>query len=80
MAERIRWKQHFGVTVPVIPAENNIIFKAILRRGKEEGKHDIEVILRERTQMLLTEMAILKETMLAEVKKAEIEYKRRAEE
>lgn len=56
------------------------------RRAKElqeQGKpieEIIEVIMRERTQMLLTEMTSLKETMLSEVQKAETEYKKRTEE
>jgi len=44
MIERIRRKQLLGETVPVIPVEDNIIFKAILQRGKDQGKHDIEDI------------------------------------
>jgi hypothetical protein len=29
-----------GVTVPVVPAEDNVLLKAIWRRGPEQGKHD----------------------------------------
>jgi predicted nucleotidyltransferase len=43
-AERIQRRELFGIEVPVIPVEDNIIFKAFLQRGKEEGKHDIEDI------------------------------------
>ena len=44
MIKRTRWKQFFGVTVPVIPVEDNIIFKAILQRGENRGKYDIQDI------------------------------------
>jgi len=44
MIERIRWMRLFGVLVPVIPLEDNIVFKAILQRGENQGKHDIEDI------------------------------------
>lgn len=44
MIERIQWKQLFGVTVPIIPVEDNIVFKAILQRGENQGKNDIEDI------------------------------------
>ncbi len=44
MIERTRWKQLFGITVPVIPVEDNILFKAILQRGEAQGKRDIEDI------------------------------------
>ncbi len=44
MIERIKWKKLFGVTVPVISVEDNIIFKGILQRGEDEGKYDIEDI------------------------------------
>jgi predicted nucleotidyltransferase len=42
--KRVKRKQFFGVAVPVISVEDNIIFKAILQRGEEEGKHDIDHI------------------------------------
>ena len=42
--KRVQRKQLFGVTVPVLSVEDNIIFKAILQRGEKEGKHDIEHI------------------------------------
>jgi len=44
MIERTKWKQLLGVKVPVIPVEDNIVFKAILQRGRDQGKHDIEDI------------------------------------
>jgi len=44
MIERTQWKKLFGVTVPVIPVEDNVIFKAIVQRGEDQGKHDIEDI------------------------------------
>jgi hypothetical protein len=44
MIERIQQKQLFDMTVPVIPVEDNIIFKAILQRGEDQGKHDVEDI------------------------------------
>lgn len=42
--KRIQCKHFLGVNVPVISVEDNIIFKAILQRSEEEGKHDIEHI------------------------------------
>ncbi|HVP15933.1 MAG TPA: nucleotidyltransferase [candidate division Zixibacteria bacterium] len=42
MVERASWRQLCGVVVPVMSVEDNIILKAILQRGEEEGKHDIE--------------------------------------
>jgi len=42
MIERTNWKKIFGVVVPVTPVEDNIVFKAILRRGADQGKHDVE--------------------------------------
>lgn len=44
MITRTRWMQLLGVTVPVIPVEDNIVFKAILQREENQGKHDIEDI------------------------------------
>lgn len=44
MIERTKWKKLFGVMVPVTPVEDNIVFKAILQRGADEGKHDVEDI------------------------------------
>ncbi len=42
MAARIVRRPLLGVTVPVIPAEDNILLKALWGRGPEEGKHDWE--------------------------------------
>lgn len=44
MIERIKWKRLYCISVPVMPVEDNIVLKAILQRGKEEGKHDVEDI------------------------------------
>jgi hypothetical protein len=44
MVERAKWKKLFGISVPVIPIEDNIVFKAILQRGENEDKHDTEDI------------------------------------
>jgi hypothetical protein len=41
---RIQRKQFLGMDVPIISVEDNILFKAILQRGEEEGKHDVEHI------------------------------------
>ncbi|MBC7249685.1 MAG: nucleotidyltransferase family protein [Anaerolineae bacterium] len=42
MAARLTRHEIAGVTVPVIPPEDNILLKAIWGRGLEEGKHDWE--------------------------------------
>jgi len=42
MVKRIQWKELFGITVPIIPVEDNIVFKAILQRGEDQGKHNVE--------------------------------------
>ena len=34
MVENIQWRKLFDVEVPVIPVEDNVIFKAILQRGE----------------------------------------------
>lgn len=44
MISRIQWKLFLGVEVPIIPVEDNIIFKAILQRGDDAGKHDVKDI------------------------------------
>ena len=44
MIERLNWKRLLGINVPVLSVEDNIVFKAILQRGKECGKHDLEDI------------------------------------
>jgi rfaE bifunctional protein kinase chain/domain len=42
MAARLTRHQITGVSVPVIPPEDNILLKAVWGRGAEEGKHDWE--------------------------------------
>jgi hypothetical protein len=42
MAARLQRHEIAGVSVPVIPPEDNILFKAIAGRGPEVGKHDWE--------------------------------------
>jgi hypothetical protein len=44
MIEKTGWKLLCGVMVPVMSVEDNIVLKAILQRGKEEGKHDVKDI------------------------------------
>ena len=44
MVKRTKQRKLLGVTVPVIPVEDNIILKARLERGKDQGKHDVEDI------------------------------------
>jgi hypothetical protein len=44
MAVRLTHHEIAGVMVPVIPPEDNTLFKAILGRGPEVGKHDWEDI------------------------------------
>jgi hypothetical protein len=44
MRERLSWKQLLSIDVPVLSIEDNIVFKAILQRGKESEKHDVEDI------------------------------------
>src|SRR4030066_500209 len=44
MVERIKLKQLLSVNVPVVPVEDNILFKAILQRGEAENKFDVEDI------------------------------------
>jgi len=44
MIGRIRRKRLLGLIVPVVPVEDNIIFKAILQRKEDQGKHDLEDI------------------------------------
>jgi len=44
MVKRASWRRLFGVRIPVIPVEDNIVFKAVVQRGEEEGKHDVEDI------------------------------------
>ncbi len=42
MAARLTRHEIAGVTVPVIPPEDNILLKAVWGRGPEVGKHDWE--------------------------------------
>jgi len=42
MAARLQRHEIAGVPAPVIPPEDNILFKAIAGRGPEVGKHDWE--------------------------------------
>jgi fluoroacetyl-CoA thioesterase len=42
MAARLTRRDIAGVSVPVIPAEDNILLKGLWGRGPEEGKHDWE--------------------------------------
>ena len=42
MAARLQRHEIAGITVPVIPPEDNILLKAIAGRGPEVGKHDWE--------------------------------------
>jgi len=44
MIERIQRRRLLGVAVPVVPVEDNILFKAILQRQEDQGKHDVEDI------------------------------------
>jgi len=44
LVERIKLKLLLGVNVPVVPVEDNILFKAILQRGEAENKFDVEDI------------------------------------
>ena len=41
MVDRRRWLECGGVTIPVLAPEDVIAFKAVLRRGQEQGKHDL---------------------------------------
>lgn len=44
MIERAQWKDLFGVEVPIMSVEDNVVLKAILQRGEDKGKHNIEDI------------------------------------
>ncbi len=44
MRARVTRQAVLGITVPVSAAEDIIAFKAILQRGPEQGKHDLEDI------------------------------------
>jgi len=41
MISRTRLMPLLGLTVPVAPVEDNVLLKAILQRGEDQGKHDI---------------------------------------
>lgn len=41
MIKKLKWKRLLGLAVPVIPVEDNIIFKALLQRQEKNGKQDI---------------------------------------
>jgi hypothetical protein len=36
------WRELRGARLPVVSPEDNVVFKAILQRGPEQGKHDLE--------------------------------------
>jgi hypothetical protein len=42
MAARLQRHEIAGITVPIVPPEDNILLKAIADRGPEVGKHDWE--------------------------------------
>jgi hypothetical protein len=44
MEEKIRQRKLLNVEIPLVPVEDNIIFKAILQRTEKQGKHDIQDI------------------------------------
>ncbi|HEY7356181.1 MAG TPA: hypothetical protein VH590_06930 [Ktedonobacterales bacterium] len=44
LLQRVTRQQIAGVVVPIMPAEDVILFKAILQRGPEQHKHDLEDI------------------------------------
>ncbi len=62
MAERIKLKPLLSVNVPVVPVEDNILFKAILQRGGAENKFDVEDI-RDRVNHEKIDTAYLKRRM-----------------
>jgi len=41
MISKTRLMPLLGLTVPVAPVEDNVLLKAILQRGEDQGKHDI---------------------------------------
>lgn len=45
MVARLTRHEIAGVTVPVIPPEDNILLKALWDRGPQEGKHDWEDVV-----------------------------------
>jgi len=60
MAERLMRHEITGVTVPVIPPEDNILLKAMLGRGPEVGKHDWEDIGAMMAHLLALDWAYLR--------------------
>jgi len=45
MQERLRYRRLYELEVPVVPLEDNIILKAALGRGSDQGKFDLQDIL-----------------------------------
>ncbi len=66
LIQRLTRQQIAGVDVPVMPAEDVILFKAILQRGPEQQKHDLEDIqaMREREGQRL-DLVYMKERAVA---------------
>jgi hypothetical protein len=62
LLQRVTRQQIAGVEAPIMPAEDVILFKAILQRGPEQHKHDLEDIwaMRERVGQRL-DLAYMKE-------------------
>ena len=44
MEKRLAYKLLCGVEVSIIPLEDNIILKAVLSRGLDQGKYDLQDI------------------------------------
>lgn len=66
LLQRLTRQEIAGVDVPIMPAEDVIIFKAILQRGPEQQKHDLEDIqaMLERMQQRL-DLAYMKDRAIA---------------
>ncbi len=45
MQKRLRYRQLYELEVPVVPLEDNIILKAALGRGSDQGKFDLQDII-----------------------------------
>jgi hypothetical protein len=60
MAERLTHHEIAGVTVPVIPPEDNILLKAVWLRGPEVGKHDWEDVQAMMTHLPALDWAYLR--------------------
>jgi predicted nucleotidyltransferase len=45
MQKRLRYRQLYGLEVPIVPLEDNIILKAALARGLDQGKFDLQDII-----------------------------------